>query len=158
MSPHFVPVFLLATHALACAPDAPADLAAERAALLDLHERILAAHRADDVDGWLALEADTLIVGNRGDLFFSGKTERAEIRGRYLGATDFSVYRDMQPPIVQVADDASLGWVFAQVEIVGVQGEPPDTASIHDVWTWVELYERRPEGWRLVGNVSTAKP
>ncbi len=151
-------IVLLASALAGCASEAPADAAAERAALRALHEQILAAHRTDDVDAWLALEADTLVVGNRGELTYTTRAERGELRRRYLAATEFSVYRDVQPPIVHVSDDASSGWVFAQVEIVGTSGEAPDTTSIHDVWTWVELYERHPEGWRLVGNVSTARP
>lgn len=141
-----------------CSAEAPVDLAAERAALLALHEQILDSHRTDNVDAWLALEADTMVVGNRGELKLSTKIERAAGRRMYLAVTEFAVYRDMQPPVVQVSDDGSLGWVFAQVEIVGTQVAPPDTTTINDIWSWVELYEKSPGGWRLVGNVSTAKP
>ncbi|MCI0452658.1 MAG: hypothetical protein L0Z51_09775 [Candidatus Latescibacteria bacterium] len=155
MSPRAA-LILLAFAFTACARSAPVDLAADRAALLTMHEQVLASHRTDDVDAWLALEADSLVIGNRGELFYGTKAE-AEGRRRYLAATEFSVYRDLQPPIVKVSDDGSLGWVIAQVEIVGRYLEP-DTASIHDVWTWIELYERRPEGWRAIGNVSTVKP
>jgi hypothetical protein len=157
MNPRSAFVALVVCASAACASDVRVDLASERAALLAMHEQILASHRTDDVDAWLALEADTTVVGNRGELTYSTKAESAEGRRRYLAATEFSVYRDLQPPIVQVSDDGSLGWVFAQVEIVGSY-LAPDTTSIRDVWTWVELYQRRPEGWRLVGNASTAKP
>ncbi|HXV14621.1 MAG TPA: hypothetical protein VEC56_10505 [Candidatus Krumholzibacteria bacterium] len=155
-TPHVAFVILTVVFG-ACAPKAPVDLAAEREALLALHERILDAHRTDNLDDWLALEADTVVVGSRGELFRSPKSESAGMRRNYLAAAEFSAYRDLQPPIVHVSGDGSLGWVFAQVEIVG-RYLVPDTTSIHDVWAWVELYERRPEGWRLVGNVSTAKP
>jgi hypothetical protein len=157
MHPRSAFVALVVCASTACTSDVPVDLASERAALLAMHEQILASHRTDDVDAWLALEADTTVVGNRGELAYHTKSESAEGRRRYLAATEFAVYRDLQPPIVQVAADGSLGWVFAQVEIVG-RYLAPDTTSIHDVWAWVELYQRRPEGWRLVGNVSTAKP
>lgn len=142
----------------ACAAEVPIDLAAERSALLAMHEQVLRSHRTDDVDAWLALEADTMVVGNRGELTTSTKSETAQQRRQYLAAMEFSAYRDLQPPIVNISDDGTLGWVLAQVEIVGRYGTPPDTTSVHDVWAWVELYERRPEGWRMVGNVSTAKP
>lgn len=142
----------------ACATEAPVNLAAERAALLAMHEQVLHSHRTDDIDAWLALEADSMVAGNRGELSVSAKSETAERRRQYLAATEFSAYRDLQPPIVNVSDDGSLGWVLAQVEVVGYYGAPPDTTSIHDVWAWVELYERRSEGWRMVGNVATAKP
>jgi hypothetical protein len=141
----------------ACAAQPSADLAVERQALLELHERILSSHLTDDVDAWLAIEADSVLVGSRGEVVYTIKNERADMRRRYLAAAEFSVYRDLQPPIVHLSDDGSLGWVMAQVEVVGTMGQAPDTAAVHDVWAWVELYQRRPEGWRLVGNVSTPR-
>jgi hypothetical protein len=157
MRPHSLATVLFAGVLSACAADAPVYLAEERAELLSMHAQILESHRTDDLDAWLALEADTMVVGSKGEVLRAAKAESAERRGRYLKSTEFSVYRDIQPPIVEISDDGTLGWVIAQVEIVGIYTEP-DTASIHDVWAWVELYERRPEGWRLVGNVSTVRP
>jgi hypothetical protein len=148
---------LLAGALSACAAEAPGDLADERAALLAMHAQILESHRTDDLDAWLALEADTMVIGSKGDVLRGTKAESEQRRRRYLESTEFSVYRDMQPPIVEISDDGTLGWVIAQVEIVG-KYTAPDTAPIHDVWAWVELYERRSEGWRLVGNVSTVRP
>jgi hypothetical protein len=130
----------------------------DRAALLAAHQRILDAHLNDDLEDWLALEADTVVVGNRGELQVVEKAATAPRRRAYLADTEFEIYRDLQPPIVRVAADGSVGWVVAQVEVVGTRALPSGAAPIDDVWAWVELYEKKPEGWRLVGNVSTVRP
>ncbi len=143
---------------VACAKPPAPDIAADRAALLALHEQILASHRTDDADAWLAMESDTIAVGNQGEWITTVKQDRANARRRYLAATHFTVYRDLQPPVATVSDDGTLGWVFAQVEMAGTLGAPPDTVAVDDVWTWVELYKKGADGWKMVGNVSTARP
>ncbi len=149
---------LLGCSCVACPASKPIDLAAERAALMAMHRQILEAHKNDDLDAWLALEAEEVIVGSRGELRSSRKSERAQQRREYLAQTEFTVYRDLREPIVQVAEDASLGWLYAQVEIQGSQTGASGPEPIHDTWAWIETYEKRPEGWRLVGNVSNVKP
>lgn len=132
---------------------------ADRNALLRTHEQILAAHRAGDVEAWLALEIDEQVVAGRGEITFPTKAERRESLQRYLSAAHFTSYRDVRAPIVRVSDDGSLGWVIAQVEVTGTlarDGELPE--PIDDVWAWIELYERKGDRWQLIGNVSSARP
>ena len=156
--PAIVALSILLCSCVACPVGTPADLSAEKAALLAMHGQILEAHKNDDLDAWLALEAEEVIVGSRGEIRSARKSERAAQRREYLAQTEFTVYRDLREPIVQVAADASLGWLYAQVEIQGSRTGPGGTQPIHDIWAWIETYEKRPEGWRLVGNVSNVKP
>jgi hypothetical protein len=127
------------------------------AAVRAIHDHILMAHRNRDAAAWTALEADTVIVGSRGRLFFSPRAERLAHRREYFAATRFSVYRDLRSPIVDVARDGSQAWLIANVEVVA----HPDLAGAADStrteWTWIELYEQRAGRWQLVGNVSTAR-
>ena len=156
--PAIVALSILLCTCLACPTGKPADLAVEKAKLLAMHRQILESHKSDDLDAWLALEAEEVIVGSRGEIRFTRKSERAAQRREYLAQTEFTVYRDLREPIIQVAADASLGWLYAQVEIQGSRTGPEGTQAIHDIWAWIETYEKRPEGWRLVGNVSNVKP
>lgn len=153
-----VAVSILLCSCVGCLVSKPADLSAEKAALLAMHRQILEAHKSDDLEAWLALEAEEVIVGSRGEIRSTQKSERAAQRREYLAQTEFTVYRDLREPIVQVAADASLGWLVAQVEIQGSRTDSEGTQPIHDIWAWIETYEKRPEGWRLVGNVSSVKP
>ena len=123
--------------------------------ILSMHAQILQAHRDRDAEAWMALEADTLTVASRGEIFVSPRPERLAQRQHYFEATRFSVYRDLQAPIVRIADDGSLAWLFAQVEIVAHSTSAAD--SSHSTWAWIELYERHGQRWRMVGNVSNER-
>ncbi|MBK8233416.1 MAG: PD40 domain-containing protein [Candidatus Eisenbacteria bacterium] len=130
---------------------------ADREALLAAHAAVLRAHREDDLAAWLAIEADTLTLGNRGEIRRIAKQDGAAGREAYLEQTEFAVYQDRVPPAVTVSADGTLGWVVAQVEAQGVRRTDDGVTPLHDVWVWVELYQRRPEGWRMVGNVSNVR-
>jgi len=138
----------------------PADHVAEdEAALLGIHAAVIQAHLDGDAEAWTALETDTVLVGSRGEVFRAGRAERLEGRRAYLGATRFSVYRDLQAPIVRVAGDRSIGWVVAQVGLAGVQANAVGGAdSMAATWAWIETYERVDGRWLMSGNISTAKP
>jgi hypothetical protein len=135
---------------------APAcDASAAEAALLAAHAEILRAHREDDVDAWMALEADEQVVGNRGRISRSTADERRPGREAYLASAEFERYEDAVPPVVRVADDCSMGWVLVEVVASGVSRAEDGTEEPID-WraSWVELYDMTDAGWRLVGNVS----
>ena len=140
--------------ASACAPSVTDDADALR----QIHAQILQAHRDRDPLSWTNLEDDTVTVGSRGEVFRAGRQERLAMREQYLGSTRFSVYRDLQEPIVQISADGTQGWLLAQVEVVAhpVAGAAAD--SSHTVWAWIELYEKRAGRWLLVGNVSNERP
>ncbi|HEY4612557.1 MAG TPA: hypothetical protein VII11_06205 [Bacteroidota bacterium] len=131
----------------------------DREALLNAHESVLEAHRNNDVDIWNSLEAETLVVANRGDIHRAARADREEGRRAYFAEATFSVYRDVQPPLVTVSADGSLGWLIAQVEIVGEYKKADGSSTpINDVWAWIELYEKRSGRWVGVGNVSNVRP
>lgn len=126
--------------------------------LLAAHAKVLQAHLDRDPNAWTALEADTVLVGSRGDVFAAGRAERLERRRAYLGRTHFSVYRDLQPPHVHVSQDGTAGWLLAQVEVAGTTDEAGSApSSFQTVWAWVELYERRGDRWLMTGNVSSER-
>jgi hypothetical protein len=140
--------FLLAASVSAC------DVEDAARTLSSMHGAVIEHHLTDNVDAWMRMEADTLIVSARGALRQSGP-ERAEQRRAYLDATTFEYYRDMTAPIVRVADDCSLGWVMVQVEARGTRrGEGGATEPIAFQSSWIELYERIDGQWRALGNVS----
>ena len=139
--------------------DQSVDRQAEESALLALHERVLEAHRSGDVEDWMIMEADTILSANRGTISLSVASERREMRQGYLGSTDFSVYRDLRPPVVRVSEDGTLGWVVAEVEMKGVQvSDSGEKEPIEAIWAWIELYEKLDGEWKSTGNVSNRRP
>jgi hypothetical protein len=148
----------LAFVALACHPPAP-DRTTARATLMQHHATILAAHRAGTVEPWLAIEGDTLLAGSGGRVRLQDRESRREGRSAYLAATRFRRYEDLREPKIEISDDGSLGWLVAEVAAEGMQAAAPgsDSTPIRVAFSWVELYRRTPDGWRLVGNVSNER-
>ncbi len=133
----------------ACDPDAAA------AALLAAHAEILRAHRDDDVDAWMVLEPEVQIVGSAGRVVRVAAAERRAGREAYLAGAEFERYEDAVAPVVRVAGDCSLGWVMVEVVATGVS-RTADGAEEPIDWraSWVELYARADDGWKMIGNVS----
>ena len=107
----------------------------------------------------MAIEAqEGYVSANGGTVRFPAAQARRTQRTAYLASTTFSTYADLRPPIVRVSEDGSLGWVIAEVEIVGEsRGEDGEPRAFQDVWAWIELYERTEDGWRMTGNVSNRR-
>lgn len=124
-----------------------------------MHELVLQAHRAGEVEAWLEIEADSFLVAGRGEIDFVTRDERRDARSRYLRGTGFSSYRDLREPIVTISDDGTLGWLLAQVEATGVRTVPDGTEEqLHFVSAWIELYRKMDGQWMMVGNVSNLRP
>jgi hypothetical protein len=127
--------------------------------LLSMHAAVIQAHIDHDVDSWLALETDTTTSVNSGLVTRVGRMDRRKARIGYLERATFDSYRDVKPPIVQISDDGSIGWLIAEVEVVGWMANMDGTIEdFSNVWAWVELYERTPQGWKQTGNVSNSRP
>ncbi len=138
---------------------APDPGAGARPVLLALHERVLAAHRASDVEGILADEGDDYTVANRGEITHPTLAERRARMGPYLERTRFRRYADLTDPVVSVSPDGRQGWVIVQVEAEGVQAQDGGgEAEVKFVSAWIELYERRGGRWWRTGNVSNFRP
>ena len=144
---------------LAAAPLSAQDSSVDARELLRLHEELLEAHRTGDVDRWMDIEADAYVSVNGGRITRPTPEDRWEGRSRYLASTSFDAYRDLREPVVRVSEDGSLGWLIAEVEVRGRTESPSgETAPVHDIWAWVELYEKVDGAWRLVGNASNRRP
>lgn len=129
------------------------------AALLRAHERVLAAHRASDVERLVADEGERSLEAGRGVLSDSGREAIRAKLGPYLRSIRFARYEDVAVPAVAVAADGSLGWLGCQIEAAGERTLPDGAREpVAYGFTWVELYARTPEGWRRVGNASSPRP
>ena len=97
------------------------DPAAERASALAFHEAALEAHRSGDYDWFADTVADSFRVSSDGAIT---RPTRAEIRARfqqYLESTTFSVYENLEPPVVRVSDDGTMAWILVRVRAEGVR-------------------------------------
>lgn len=123
-----------------------------------MHGRLLQAHRDAAVDTWMALESREFVSVNGGRVSFPSAEARREGREAYLESATFAAYRDLREPVVRVSEDGTLGWLVAEVEVRGSRREADGSrAEFHDVWAWVELYEKTSEGWKMVGNAANRR-
>ena len=128
-------------------------------ALKARHESVLEFHRQGNVDAWMAQEAEDVVSANRGTISFTSAEERRARRDAYLGSTRFDVYRDLQPPVIKVSDDGTLGWVIAEVEMKGsAASDSGEQVPFEAIWAWIELYEKQGGVWKAIGNVSNRRP
>jgi hypothetical protein len=141
---------------------APVERGTSRAAdvvtLKVLHEKVMSAHRASDVEKLLADESEDYVVAGRGAIARPTLADRRARLGAYLSSTKFESYRDLVDPVVQVSEDGTLGWVIVQVEGKGAQNVDGQRKPLEFVSAWIELYEKRGGRWYRVGNVSNFKP
>ena len=145
---------LLCLPCLGAAQSRPSD----ESQLRTLHAQLIQAHIEGKVDQWMAIEADSFVSINRGQITFPGFAERRKRRAAYLREASFSLYRDLRTPIVRISVDGSLGWLIAEVEVEGTMPRPEGgRSSFHDIWAWIELYEKTEVGWRLIGNASNQR-
>lgn len=147
---------LLISASCATAP-APGREAEERE-LLRLHQTVLDAHLASDIELLLRDEEDEYIIASNGAISRPNREQRRAGLGPYLQATRFLVYRDLVPPVVEVSADRSLGWVIVQIEAQGEQRTASGAVErLEFVSAWIELYRKQNGRWLRVGNVSNFK-
>ena len=126
--------------------------------LRGMHDAVLKAHLEADVEAWMALEADSVLSVNNGVVKRVGRSERSSMRHEYLSTTSFDSYRDLMEPVVRISRDGTLGWVIAEVEVVGWTHR--DDGAIEDigaVYAWIELYEKQDGRWVMTGKVSNRR-
>ena len=127
-------------------------------ALLSMHDRILEAHRTNNLESWMAIEASDFLSINGGRVSAPTVQQRFTGRHAYLQASKFEIYQDRRPPVIRVSADGTLGWVIAEVEVKGIETENGATKPFHDIWAWVELYQKVNGYWKMVGNASNRRP
>jgi hypothetical protein len=154
-----VPFLVLSALLASCGSTNIAPPVDASATLLALHEDVMRAHRESNTDLLLRAEAPDGVSANRGQITQPTLEERRARFQQYLGATRFTEYIDVVPPIVRVSSDGSLGWVIVQVRAAGMQTtQQGNSQPLAFESAWIELYERRGGNWYRVGNVSNFKP
>jgi len=145
--------------AASCATAPASGRKAEERELLRLHQTVLDAHLASDIELLLRDEEDYYVIASDGAISRPTREQRRAGLGPYLQATRFLVYRDLVPPVVEVSADGSLGWVIVQIEAQGEQRTASGAVErLEFVSAWIELYRKQNGRWLRVGNVSNFKP
>lgn len=142
----------------------PLELPRAGAASADaLHAKLLAAYR-DGVRAHVELDADSLADGNSDEFLSatSGKISRISreqtrkfFKGYFEGAT-YHEYADLEPPVIRVSDDGSMGWIMNRIRVRRTTKQRDGKESEQSfVYAGLMIYERRGGEWVRVANAST---
>ena len=131
---------------------APApDLAAERAALLEIHRAGIRAHIERNADALVKDHADDFVSASRGKLSVRPREETRKFFTQYFEGATYPQYEDIEPPVIRVSDDASMAWIFSRLRVRRIDKSGESTF----VYAGMMGYEKRNGRWTRVANAST---
>ena len=126
------------------------------AELLSLHKEERRAHFSHDVEGLLGHIAAQLLDVRDGRI---NRTSREDVRNRFLEyfkQSQFSVWDDVEPPIVHASSDGKIGWMIVRVRIAYTKTDASGKRTSENiVGAWMSAYEKLNEKWVMTAVTST---
>ena len=164
----FLPLALL----LACAPPASeprpaaseqtadsAARAADRAALLRLHEQARRAHFEDRADLLVASHADSVFSLSRGEVSVSRPADARTMFQEYFDQVTFQMWDDVVPPRIRISPDGQMAYVVVEKRVhLTAPGRNGATQAERVRYAWLSVYEKVGGQWRLSAIASTERP
>jgi hypothetical protein len=134
------------------AAHAPApDLEAERESLLALHRAEIRAHIDRDAEALARDHGDDFVSATRGKITRSTKEQTRKFFTEFFKGATYPLYEDLEPPVVRVSDDGSMGWILSRIRVRRVDAE----GESGFVYAGMMAYAKRDGRWVRVGNAST---
>jgi hypothetical protein len=130
------------------------DVTADGAAILRLYQSISHAHLAHDSAGFVAGDADTVIVISNGALHSRTRAEALAGVGAYLRGRTITEVTDLAPPRITVASDGRSATLIGHVRVSGTFNAQPFTFTA----AWLDLLRKDDDGWRIIVHANTEGP
>jgi hypothetical protein len=129
------------------------DLDAERAELLAMHAAVRRAHLETDPAGVIANDAGEWINVRDAEITVRRREDELKRFTEYFAGATYYEWDDVDPPIVKVADDASIAWMIIHVRVRRAQN-----AELLDFeYAGIETYEKRDSKWVKTTETGTFK-
>lgn len=129
------------------------DLDAERAELLAMHAAVRRAHYEADPAGVIANDAEEWINVRDGETTVRHRADDMRMFTEYFAGATYYEWDDVEPPIVKVADDASIAWMITHVRVRRTQN-----AEVLDFeYAGIETYEKHGNRWVKTTETGTFK-
>ncbi len=126
------------------------------AELLALHREERRAHFEHDVKFLLAHVAPQLLDVRDGRV---NRMSRDDVRDKfveYFKNAQFSAWDDVEPPIVRVSADGTIGWMIVRVRIAYTETfAAGKTTNENSVGAWMSSYEKQNGTWIMTAVTST---
>jgi hypothetical protein len=124
--------------------------------LLALHKEERQAHFDHDVKFLLAHVAPQLLDVRDGRV---NRMSRDDVRHKfveYFKNARFSAWDDVEPPIVGVSADGTMGWMIVRVRIAYTESDTSrKTTNENTVGAWMSSYEKQNGTWTMTAVTST---
>ena len=144
--------------------ESPAQKKAE-GELLALHQADRRAHFDHDINGLLRNLGGELLDVRDGKINHLSREDVRKKFVEYFQSAQFTAWDDLEPPIVRVSDDGSMGWMIVRVRITYTEKESStekDSSgkkAVHDdTMAWMSVYEKREGHWTMTAVTSTTAP
>lgn len=136
-----------------------ADIEADRAELLRLHELQKTAHMEKRADELVASFSDSFRDISRGEVTQPPRDLTRKRFQAYFDATTFLTWEDLEEPIIRISPDGMMAYLIVRKD-VHVRAPGPVGAPVeeHLHYAWVETYEKEAGEWRLTTVTSTDRP
>lgn len=135
------------------------DLAKERAALLEIHQRDRVGHFQTDSAILNEHQGDDFIYVGSGEISHISRAEfLAGFEASFRNAT-YQEWDDLEPPIIQISDDATLAWMIVRNRVRKTQIQDDGTVGERKfIYAGIMTYAKHEGRWLRIANVSTFAP
>jgi hypothetical protein len=124
--------------------------------LLAIHAGHREAHFATDAQALTANQAESYIYVRDGAIHHTSRDASLQQFEQYFENATYDEWDDLEPPIVQVSQDATLAWMITRTKVRRVQID--ESGNQHEqafVYAGIMTYEKRDGQWVYTANVST---
>lgn len=127
--------------------------------LLEIHQADRQAHFQHDIKSLLAGMGDEFIDVHDGTIRHLNRENVRAHFADYFQRSQFTAWDDVEPPIVRVSRDGSMGWMIVRVRITYKETKPSGESAVHDsIMAWMSAYEKQNGKWILTAITSTSGP
>jgi len=124
--------------------------------LLAIHAGHRKAHFDTDAQALIAKQAESYIYVRDGAIHRTSREASLEQFERYFENATYYEWDDLEPPIVQVSQDASLAWMITRTKVRRTQtDESGEQRESEFVYAGIMMYEKQNGQWIYTANVST---
>lgn len=141
----------------ACKP--VVDLEQARKEIMDLHNKQREYHVDEMPDEFVDLMTQEFISVNRGVISRPSKEASKERFVKYFGMVEFEKWDDLSEPVIRFSADGSMAYSIVHKEVVvKYQNDSSEWMRGRTEFSWLAVYKKTPEGWKVDAVASTNLP
>lgn len=129
---------------------------ADRTEILRLYHATAHAHLAHDAAGFVAANADTMLVIANGDI--RPRSRQAALQGveEYLRGRTISEVTELEPLRIVVSTDGQFASSIGHVRIRGSDRLPNGSLKPFEFTAaWMDMWQKEKGGWHIVAHANT---